>query len=214
MKMQTRSFQVFAVVIAIFFALTTVPALAKTTSQTRSVKAVQLEETLRGLWVDHIFWVRSVVLSSKYGDPEAAKVAEKSAVNNARAIADSIIPFYGKAAGDKLFELLAGHYGAVKSYMSAAFANDKAGMDAARNSLRANADAIAVFLSSANPNWPRDTLESLLMTHGAHHLEQIDAIGRKDFASEAVNWASMKEHMYMIADALGAGIVKQFPKKF
>ena len=52
------------------------------------------------------------------------------------------------------------------------------------------------------------------LRNGRISPEQIDAIGRKDFASEAMNWASMKEHMYMIADALGAGIVKQFPKKF
>jgi hypothetical protein len=212
--MKTRSFQVFALVFAMLLALSTAPAFAKKAGQARSVKAVELQDTLRDLWVDHIFWVRGVVLSTKYGDSEAAKVAEANVVQNAKAIAGSIVPFYGKAAGDKLFELLAGHYGAVKGYMTAAYANDKAGMDAARTALIANADAIAAFLSSANPNWPKATLESLLMTHGAHHIDQINAIGSKDFASEAVTWGSMKEHMYMIADALAAGIVKQFPKKF
>ncbi len=153
-------------------------------------------------------------MSTKCGDADAAKVAETNVVENAKAIAGSVVPFYGKAAGDKLFELLAGHYGAVKSYMTAAFSNDKAGMDAARNNLIANADAIAAFLSSANPNWPKATLKDLLMTHGAHHMDQINEVAGKDFTSEATTWGSMKKHIYMIADALANGIVKQFPKKF
>lgn len=214
MKMKTRSFQVFALAFAMLLVLATAPAYAKKPGPARSVGAVQLKDTLRDLWVDHIFWVRAVALSTKYGDSEAAKVAETNVVNNAKAIAGSIVAFYGKAAGDKLFELLAGHYGAVKSYMTAAYENDKAGMDVARKDLMANADAIAGFLSGANPNWPKSTLESLLMTHGAHHIDQINEFNSKDFVSEAVTWASMKAHMYMIADALAAGIVKQFPKKF
>jgi hypothetical protein len=115
------------------------------------------------------------------------------------------VPFYGKEASDKLFELLAGHYGAIKKYLNAEFANDKEGMQAARDELVSNADRIAAFLSSANPNWPKATLEDLLRTHGAHHLSQIDYVAHNDFASEAVNWSTMKKHIYMIADALAAG---------
>jgi hypothetical protein len=212
--MKTRSFQTIVTALALLFIVTAAPAFGKSPAAVRSMKAIELQETLRDLWTDHIFWVRSVVLSTKYGDAEAAKVAETNTVQNAKAIADSIVPFYGKEAGEKLFELLAGHYGAVKSYMTAAYAKDSAGMDEARKQLKANAESIAAFLSSANPNWPRDTLNALLLTHGAHHLQQIDAIGRKDFAAEAEIWGMMKHHMYMIADALAAGIVKQFPKKF
>jgi len=212
--MKTRSFQTIVTALALLFIVTAVPAFGKSPAAVRSMKAIELQETLRDLWTDHIFWVRSVVLSTKYGDAEAAKVAETNTVQNAKAIADSIVPFYGKEAGEKLFELLAGHYGAVKSYMTAAYAKDSARMDEARKQLKANAESIAAFLSFANPNWPRDTLNALLLAHGAHHLQQIDAIGRKDFAAEAEIWGMMKHHMYMIADALAAGIVKQFPKKF
>ena len=212
MNTQTRYLQVLA--LAVVLVVTTTPAFGKKLGTARSMKAVELQETLRDLWVDHIFWVRSVVLSSKYGDAEAAKIAEANAVQNAKAIAASIVPFYGKGAGDKLFELLAGHYGAVKNYMSAAYAKDTAGKDSARKELMANAESIAAFLSAANPNWPKGALESLLLTHGAHHFQQIDAIGSNDFTSEAEAWAMMKKHMYTIADALAAGIVKQFPKKF
>ena len=131
-----------------------------------------------------------------------------------RAIADAIIPFYGKPAADKLFGLLAGHYGAVKEYMIASYAADTAAKGVAVEKIKANATEIAGFLSSANPNWPKETLVSLLFTHGAHHIAQIDAFAVKDYAAEARTWSAMNAHMLMIADALGKGIVKQFPTKF
>jgi hypothetical protein len=37
-------------------------------------------------------------------------------VANAKQIAGSIEPFYGKAATDQLFKLLAGHYTAIKQH--------------------------------------------------------------------------------------------------
>lgn len=85
-------------------------------------KTVELQLALRDLWVGHIFWVRNVVLATKYSDADAAKVAEDKVVENAKAIGDAIAPIYGKEAGDKLFGLLAGHYGAIKDYMTVAIA--------------------------------------------------------------------------------------------
>ena len=178
-------------------------------------KTVELKLALRDLWIGHIFWVRNVVLETKAGKAEAAKVAEEKVVENARAIADAIVPIYGKEAGDKLFGLLAGHYGAVKGYMITAFANDEGSKDASVDKIKANVEEIAVFLNSANPkNWPKDSLMGLLIAHGVHHVVQIDQINSKDVTAEAKTWDDMKGHIYTIADTLADGIVKQFPKKF
>lgn len=212
--MQTKLLTAFALASLMTLAFTEAPAFAGRAARIESPKAVELREALRDLWVGHIFWVRSVVVSSRYGDAEAAKVAEANAVENAKAIANSMVAFYGESAGKRLFDLLAGHYGAVKEYMSAAYAMDTGAKDAATKKIVANAEEIAGFLSSANPNWPKATLLSLLSAHGAHHMQQIDAIKEKNYSSEAETWTVMKRHMYTIADALAAGIVKQFPGKF
>jgi hypothetical protein len=123
------------------------------------------------------------------------------------------VPYYGKDAGDMLFTLLAGHDGAVKEYMTAAFANNKDAKTAAIDKMNKNADEIATFLSSANPNWPKPTLLAALSAHGGHHVAQIDAINGKVFATEAKVWNDMKMHIYVIADVLADGIVKQFGTK-
>lgn len=204
------------VLISAVFLMAAAPSLAndKQTGTQESAKSVELREALRDLWVGHIFWVRNVALATKMGDAGAAKVAEENAVTNARAIADALIPVYGKPAADKLFGLLAGHYGAIKEYMTAAYAANTAGKNGAVEKIKANATEIAGFLSSANPNLPKDTLVALLFAHGGHHMAQIDAFAVKDYAAEAQVWSAMNGHMLMIADALGKGIAKQFPAKF
>ncbi len=45
---------------------------------------------------------------TRLGDMEAPKIAEEQVVQDAKDIANAIVSFYGKDAGDKLFTLLAG----------------------------------------------------------------------------------------------------------
>ena len=121
----------------------------------------------------------------------------------------------GRSCGsEKLFGLLAGHYGAVKEYLQATAAGGKAKQEAAVKNLTGNAGEIARFLSGANPNLPFDTLHGLLLTHGGHHLQEIQQLRGKHYAQEAETWEAMKKHMYVIADALAGAIAKQFPGKF
>lgn len=177
-------------------------------------KAVDLRLTLRDLWDGHIFWVRNVVVATHEHDAKAAKVAEDQVVQNAKDIGGAIAGFYGKDAGDKLFKLLAGHYGAVKDYMNASFKGDKKAEAAATDKATKNAEEIAVFLSSANPYLPKDTLFSLLTAHYGHHVMQIDDVAAKDYAAEAKNWDAMVKQIEGVSDALAGALVKQFPDKF
>jgi hypothetical protein len=177
-----------------------------------SAKAAETGAALRDLWVGHIFWVRNVVVDTLAGNKKAAAAAEKEVVANAKQIAGTIEPYYGKGASEKLFGLLAGHYGAVKQYLEAA--GSKAKQDAAVRNLTGNATEIAKFLSGANPNLPFDTLNGLLLAHGGHHMLEIQQLRSKQYAEEAQTWEAMKKHMYVIADALAGAIVKQFPAKF
>jgi hypothetical protein len=179
-----------------------------------ATKTVTTDAALRDLWVGHVFWVRNVVVATLAGNKPAADAAERAVVANAKAIAGAFEPFYGKDASAKLFELLAGHYGAVKQYLEATVAGSKPRQDTAFKALTDNASAIAKFISGANPNLPYETLNVLLMAHGGHHVQQIQELKDKKYGEEADTWQAMTTHMYAIADALTGGLVKQFPEKF
>lgn len=169
---------------------------------------------LRDLWVEHVFWIRSYVVAASAGDTQQRNVAVEQVVANARALADSIAPFYGQDAADALFELLAGHWSAVKTYAGAAFTDDDALGEKAVSDLTANARQIAAFLGNANPHLPEDAVFELLSVHGAHHISQIDQIDRGAFAEEAATWAQMRRHMLTIADAITEALAAQFPESF
>lgn len=169
---------------------------------------------LRDLWVEHVFWIRSYVVAVEAGDKGAIKASEAEVVANARQIAGAIEPFYGKAASDQLFGLLAGHWGAVKDIADTTKAGNQGKRQAATTALIDNAKAIAKFLSGANPHLPYDTLFALLSAHGAHHIAQIDQLHADKYQDEAKTWAAMRGHMLVIADALTDGLAAQFPAKF
>lgn len=179
-----------------------------------SVKVVETGAAVRDLWVGHIFWVRNVVVATLAKNDAAAKASEQQAVANAKAIAGAIEPFYGASAKDALFKLLAGHYGAIKSYLTATVAADAAAQGKATDALVKNAEEIAVFLSKANPHLPKDTVNGLLQAHGGHHIQQIQELKDGKYEAEARTWEDMKSHMYVISDALTQALAKQFAAKF
>jgi hypothetical protein len=135
--------------------------------------------------------------------PAAAPAASETCVPTK--IADT------KAA---LRDLWIGHVFWVRNVVDARFAGNAAAAKAAEQQVLANAQAIATFLSGANPYLPADTLRGLLLAHGGHHVQQIQQFQAKQYDEDAKTWAAMTAHMYVIADALAGGIARQFPDKF
>ena len=212
-----RSFfvkSVAAALVCFAFSAQAANNVAKAPANSVSSKYLATDAALRDLWGEHIFWVREVVVHLATKDTDAANAAEQEVVANAKQIAGAIEPFYGKPASEQLFKLLAGHYGAIKAHAQATLANDQANAKKALNEALANAGEIAKFLSGANPNLPEATLRGLLTAHGSHHVQQNQQIAARKFADEAKTWEAMKNHIYAVADALTAGLAKQFPEKF
>jgi hypothetical protein len=174
------------------------------------VHVADTKAAMRDLWTGHIFWIRNVV----WDNAAARDAAEQEVVVNAKNIANTITPFYGEQASEKLFSLLASHYGAVKEYSEATVSENRQLQDAALTRLASNADEIAVFLSGANPHLPKDTVRGLIAAHGAHHVLQITQFKEKDYVHEGETWKVMKRHVYVIADALTMALATQFPNKF
>ncbi len=177
------------------------------------VAAPKLQAAMRSLWHEHVVHTREYALAVHAHDATKTKAAEDAVVANARAIAEAVGGFYGKAAGDQMFTLLAGHWGGVKALTNADNTHDAVGQAAALKALSVNGAEIAKFLAAANPNLPEPTVASLLAGHVAHHSAQIQEIMAGDMKTEATTWTAMQQHMDVIADALAGAIAKQFPAK-
>jgi len=176
---------------------------------------VEMQGTLRELWLGHIFAVQHVILYNIAKDPAEQEAAEKAVVDNAKQIANTFAPFYGEARAEKLFTLLTGHYAAVKEYSKATTAGNKGQLNAALAHFESNTDDIDVFFSEVNPNYlPKGTVRPLIAVHVSHHILRINLYNKKSYAKLDATWPMMRQHVYLIADTLTRALVKQFPDKF
>ena len=188
-------------------------AVAPAPAGDAAVAAPQLQAAMRDLWHGHVVHARDYALAMHAGNQADATVAANAVVENAKQISSAVAGFYGQAGGDQMLTLLGGHWGAVKAMTDARTAGDDAAAAKAMTDLTGNAGEIARFLAGANPYLPEATLQGMLLAHGAHHSQQVNLILANDTAGEAAEWVAMQAHMDMIADALAAGIARQFPDK-
>jgi len=208
-----RSFRSLSVLVLILMSVAcTTPQTSVATAS--PAKVADTKAALRDLWLGHILGIRNVAVATMDKNAAARESAEKSVVANAEQIAKSIEPFYGKPASDKLFSLLAGHYGAIREDLDATVAGNAAQQETAIKALTANAGEISTFLSGANPYLPKDAVMGLLTAHAAHHIQQFQQLKAGEYAQEAETWNGMKKHIYVVADALTGALAQQFPAKF
>jgi hypothetical protein len=102
-------------------------------------RVAEMKQTCRDLWLGHIFWVRHVVSNIAANDPEERDAAEREVVANTKQIADTITPFYGEAASEKLNSLLDVNIDSVREYSESTVAGNKKQQDAALSRLASNA---------------------------------------------------------------------------
>ncbi|SNT51908.1 hypothetical protein SAMN05444672_13823 [Bacillus sp. OK838] len=77
-----------------------------------------------------------------------------------------------------------------------------------------NADDIAAFLSGANPYLKDEDLKKLLYIHLKLVTNDLSASLAKDWDARIVAIDDRVTHIILMADAISAGVVKQFPEKF
>lgn len=79
----------------------------------------------------------------------------------------------------------------------------------------ANADEIATFLNSANPdNWPLDDLKKEMKMHLDLTLAEATAYLKGDSAADIKAYDDVHNEILGMADILSSGIMKQFPDMF
>lgn len=175
-------------------------------------KAMTLRDDMRRLWSDHVVWTRGYIVAA-VGDDSSANVALTRLMRNQEDIGSAIRPFYGDAAATKLTGLLKQHISIAGELVGAARAKDTAKQTDADRRWHENAAEIATFLAGANPNWTRDALLNMLNNHLALTTREAVARLQHNWADDQTTFDSIYSQAMEMADALSAGIIKQFPTK-
>jgi len=175
-----------------------------------SIINLKLDE--RKLWIDHVSWTRSFIVSDLAALPDKEVVLQRL-LKNQDDIGASIKPYYGEEAANKLSKLLREHIMIGGKVVDSAKSNNKSDLDKYNKLWYKNADDISDFLSSANPNWSNSELKDMLHKHLEFVTNQVVARINKNWKTDVDAYDKGEDHMIKFADILTDGIVKQFPEK-
>lgn len=175
--------------------------------------AASLTTGLRKLWADHVIWTRQYIVAVTDGTPDAEAAAGRL-LKNQEHLGAAIVPFYGQAAGDQLTALLKEHIMIAVDLLAAAKAGDDARFQQEDQKWSANAAAIATFLSTANPHWPKKDVEDLLSLHLS--LTKGEAVARlgAHWNDDVTAFDDIFTEIMTVSDTLANGIILQFPDRF
>ena len=173
----------------------------------------ELQKKQIELWIDHVTWTRSYIISAIASLKDQNDVLERL-LRNQDEIGNSIKPYYGEEAGNKLAALLREHITLAGQVLEAAKNNNKTDLDKYNKLWHENADQIAEFLSSANPNFSKKVLKDMLYTHLQLITDQVVARLNNNWAADIEAYDKGEQHMIHFAEILANGIIKQFPEKF
>lgn len=168
---------------------------------------------LRKLWSDHVIWTRQYIVAAVAGTPDAGAAAGRLLQNQAD-IGAAIVPYYGQAGGDRLTELLKEHIMIAVDLVAAAVSGDQAAFAKHDARWTANIEALATFLSSANPNWPAPAVLDLLALHLKLTKDEAVARLQKDWDADVKAFDDIVTEIMVVADTLHDGLAAQFPDRF
>ncbi|HEV2225927.1 MAG TPA: acetylglutamate kinase [Nitrososphaerales archaeon] len=171
------------------------------------------EAGMRKLWTDHIVWTRQYITSAVADMPDANAAAGRL-LKNQEHIGNAVAPFYGKAGGEALTKLLKQHIMIAVDLVAAAKVGDQTKFGQEDQKWTKNAEEIAVFLSSANPNWTKADLVDLLGQHLSLTKAETVARLQKKWDDDVKAFDDIFTEILTVADTLSKGIIKQFPLMF
>jgi hypothetical protein len=184
------------------------------TTATSSTKAAELRAGLNTLLSEHVLLAASATGAALAGrDPEfqaAAAALDANSVDISKAIGS----VYGRDAEMAFLPLWRKHIGFVVDYTVGVATKDKAKQSKAVSDLVGYTEDFGAFLSSANPNLPKNTVAGLVKGHILTLKDVIDAQAAKDYGKTYTALRTAASHMQMIANPLADAIAKQFPDKF
>lgn len=172
-------------------------------------KRIQWIKTFRKLWSEHVMWTRSFIISTaaELGD---LQLVTKRLLRNPKDFADVLKKVYGEEKANQFAALLTEHLTIAADLVNAAKAGDAATADEKRKKWYANADEIAAFLVSINPNWSKSQWQMMLHDHLKVTEEEAGYRLSGQYAKDIAIYDVVEDQALMMADYMAEGIVKQF----
>ncbi len=174
-----------------------------------SPRQLELVNTLRRLWMEHVMWTRSFIISTAANLPDLDAVT-KRLLRNPADFAAILSRFYGEPNARKFESLLRDHLLIAAALVNAAKAGDTKTADEQRQKWYANADDIAAFLSEINPFWSRENWQAMLYDHLKMTENEAGQYLTGQYPASIEQYDSIQNQALRMADDMSYGIINQF----
>lgn len=178
-----------------------------------SMKEHELNNYIRLLWEQHVYWTRMVILSIAFDLPDAEYTTNRL-LRNPKDFEEALIPFYGEAVAAQFAEFLTNHLEIAAELVKAAKAGNSTAAADAEKRWYDNADQIANFLGGINPYWSVEEWQRLLYNHLAMTKQEAVDILTNKFSESIDVLDNIELEALEMADEMTQGIVNQFPQYF
>lgn len=174
-----------------------------------SPKQLQLFNTLRRLWFEHVMWTRSFIVSAVFDLGDLDQVT-KRLLRNPTDFASVLKPLYGQQASLTFEKLFTDHLLIAAQLVAAAKEGNVSSVDAQRKIWYLNAVDIANFLVEINPCWNNKHWKEMLFEHLEMTENEAVQILSGQYAMSLAQYDAIQEQALMMADDMACGIIRQF----
>ena len=173
---------------------------------------VDVINTFRLLWSQHVMWTRSFIVSSTPNRPDLDAVTNRL-LRNPIDFAKVLKKYYGERKASTFEKLLTEHIEIAGQLLNAHKLKECKRIEKERRKWYNNADRISNFLSSINPFWSKRKWQEMFY----RHLKMIectmqDRIARR-YTAEIAMYQNIESEALHMADMMAVGIIKQFRVK-
>ena len=175
--------------------------------------AIDLRISLDRLLGEHVY-LAAIAMRARLGTSGNLVAAADALAENSSELASNIGAIYGNAAETAFARLWNDHTGLYLDYVSGVADGDDAAQDASLAGLREYRSDFSAFLADANPLLDAADLESLLLTHTEHLIEQVGEYDDGDYAAAYETLREAYAHSGELSAGLAGAIADQFPQLF
>ncbi len=172
-------------------------------------RQLELSNTIRRLWNEHVLWTRLFILSTAFSLPDLQFVTERL-LKNPDDFAKTLKPFYGEQTAAQFKQLLTDHLLIAAQLVNAAKAGNTAEADKQRKRWYANAEDISKFLASINCYWSEREWRKFLFEHLRITEDEAVFILTGQYAKSIKEYDDIQAEALIMADVMTCGIIRQF----
>jgi hypothetical protein len=174
-----------------------------------SCKQLQLSNTIRRLWIEHVLWTRFFIVSAVSNLRDLPFVTQRL-LQNPVDFAKVLQPFYGRETAKQFERLLTEHLLIAAELVNALIAGKKGRVEELRKKWFVNAKEIAAFLACINPFWSERTWRELLFDHLRMTENEAVLYFNRQFEKSIKEYDAIQAEALEMAEEMTFGIIRQF----